>query len=209
MGSEAADQVAIRTDVRSQAIVNLASLLKYLWFYLVQRLGWRWWGIALLAAALPAVVWLARGRRKRDAGRYVAAGVLAAYLVVLLASTVLTRPPRKVADPSLGVLGKLLPAMREGHLGSESVVNALLLLPVGLLLPAATGWRLAPTLLTCLALTVGIETAQHLAARGWFELSDIALNMLGALVGYGIWALVRAIAERSRRPSPRHVRRAG
>ena len=81
----------------------------------------------------------------------------------------------------------------------ELVANALMLLPVGLLLPAATGWGLGRCMAACLALSVSIEAAQLVLSRGTPEASDVVLNVLGALVGYGLCAALRRPSRRLRR----------
>jgi glycopeptide antibiotics resistance protein len=51
----------------------------------------------------------------------------------------------------------------------------------------------------CLALTVSIEAAQLVLSRGTPEASDVALNLLGALAGYGLHAALRRLSRRLRR----------
>ena len=80
----------------------------------------------------------------------------------------------------------------------ELTANALMLLPVGLLLPVATGWGFKRTMCACMALTVFIEVAQLLMARGVPESSDVVLNVLGALAGYGFYIAARTLALRYR-----------
>lgn len=70
--------------------------------------------------------------------------------------------------------------------------NLLAFLPFGFLLPLAysktTGlWK---TLVLSLGLILGIELFQLVTFLGSFDVDDILLNMVGALVGYGVFRLL-------------------
>ena len=77
-----------------------------------------------------------------------------------------------------------------GYKSWESVVlNFLMLVPLGYLVPL-----IMPTNLTwCKVVLIGfglsliIETSQLVFHRGWFDVDDIVLNTLGALIGYGLY----------------------
>lgn len=172
-------------------IDELKRLLLYLFTYTIARLGFRWWGIALIVAVVVGGLHMAltgfEGKRYKSS---VAAGVLAGYLVIVLAATVITRPLNggKV-DFYPNVFMSLTERILHGS-KPEFFVNAVMLIPVGLLLPMACGCDAKRIVLCCFALTLAIETLQYVTSRGWFELSDIVLNNIGALLGYAAYAQI-------------------
>lgn len=182
--------------------------MQYLWTYLVLRLGLRWWGIAAVAGILVSVgllVWDRTRRRSVGAGRLVPAGLLATYVIVVVAATVIVRPRQPNQVSPLDVVGRLWrifgrACARPRTLGEHAPAASHRR-------PAAVRHRLGMgrTLLFSLCLSTGIETTQYLWSRGQCELADIALNVFGALVGYGLWRLVQVFRERKSH-RPRHMR---
>ena len=75
--------------------------------------------------------------------------------------------------------------------------NVLLYLPLGLLLPLvwkrASWWRVTAA---GLALSLVTELVQPVVGRS-FDVDDLIANTLGALAGYGVFALVRLAAPRA------------
>lgn len=72
-------------------------------------------------------------------------------------------------------------------------------LPAGILVGyavAVTGWSLSRVVLACLGFSAWIETVQYICAVGYPDPFDIALNVLGAVVGYGVRALVLTLRAR-------------
>ena len=70
------------------------------------------------------------------------------------------------------------------------VGNVLLFLPMGLLMPVL--WRrerLRDALVAGLALSLGIEVVQLVLGR-FLDVQDLLLNVLGAGLGWGLWAVV-------------------
>jgi glycopeptide antibiotics resistance protein len=120
-----------------------------------------------------------------------------AYIVLLLSLTVLGRGPVVERTVNVDLLTTWASHLAgASYMRFELAVNALMLLPVGLLLPMVTGWGLGRSMVACLALAAGIEYAQLITARGFPEASDVVLNMLGALAGYGLRAAIHAVARR-------------
>ena len=80
-----------------------------------------------------------------------------------------------------------------GYPAWESIVlNFLMLVPLGYLTPCCfrcinRWWKVVAA---GFALTIIIESAQLVFKRGWFDVDDIFLNTLGALVGYGIYKAI-------------------
>ena len=79
-------------------------------------------------------------------------------------------------------------------------LNALLFVPVGLICPMAERtpgfWK---TLCLGAALSLLAELLQVLSSRGVFELDDVFHNLLGTILGAGLWLLFFRIRERRER----------
>ena len=78
------------------------------------------------------------------------------------------------------------------------VGNVLVFIPYGLLLPVSypvcrKWWRV---FYCAIGLVVGIELFQLFSAFGAFDVDDILLNVWGAMLGYGVYALCRKIKIR-------------
>lgn len=142
--------------------------------------------------------------------RLVATVLFAVYLVILAAAAFLPLPfeqtprgdgPRwelTLRDPDL--------------LGSWEVQrNVLMTLPLGVLLPLVVRWRYEALVLTCVAVTVTIETVQLAvsASVGWawraFDVNDILLNTIGGVLGLTATGLALLVARRASLPSPRRL----
>ncbi len=209
--------VCLADETREEvpAIDRTLALLRYLWTYLVVRLGPLWWGVATVVGALAAAgclaVGRARGRHVRP-GRAASFGILASYVAVVLSGTLVVRPRASVRVLRPNVIARLWRVFGQGHaLDPEPLANMLMFVPVGILLPAALGWSARRTLLASLALSVCVEAAQYLLVRGECDPGDVVLNVAGALAGYGVWWLARRVHERATRLShtgrrPRHMR---
>lgn len=67
--------------------------------------------------------------------------------------------------------------------------------PLGFFLPAAFGklQSLKSTFITAFFLILSAETAQLVTLRGVFDVDDIILNTIGAIVGYFIYKLARKV----------------
>ena len=140
--------------------------------------------------------------------RLVALELFCVYVVALFAATVFTRTAKKeLPGMNLDLVGTIVERFIEGGGTTEILVNAVMLFPAGLLIPLATGWGPGRTILASLALTLGVETLEYVMARGYFELSDIVLNMLGAVVGYAVFAIGRLFVSgrTSRQYEQRHL----
>jgi glycopeptide antibiotics resistance protein len=90
---------------------------------------------------------------------------------------------------------------------SQAVGNVLLLLPVGLFGPIALPWlgRWWRVLLLALVISTSIELAQLFIPERSADVDDVMLNAIGALLGYWLLLLLRALggvsAPTSVRPS--------
>lgn len=82
---------------------------------------------------------------------------------------------------------------------AQLLLNVAMFVPVGLLLPLASRhlnrfWRTAAA---CLGITLAIETLQYFIGRS-ADIDDVLLNLLGGMLGYGLFALARRRYGRQR-----------
>lgn len=131
-------------------------------------------------------------RRFRTAARV----LLAAWLVLLLDMT-LRWFPEDHPPANLVPFRSMRHDWYAGgwHFWVNLFGNAAYFLPAGVLLPLA---RSRPTpartvALAALAVSVAIELAQFASRRRVADVDDVALNVGGALLGYGLVAAVRAL----------------
>ncbi len=115
-----------------------------------------------------------------------------AYIVEL---TFLTREPGSRIESNLRFLGTYgADALAQSYM----VENLIMLIPLGLLLALLFkkmkrfGW----CFLVSLAVTLGIEVGQFITQRGYFQVDDIWLNVLGALIGYLVGLGVMLIVKK-------------
>ena len=78
---------------------------------------------------------------------------------------------------------------------SQAVGNVLLLLPVGLFGPIALPWlgRWWRVLLVAIAISASIEVAQLFIPERSADVDDVMINAIGALLGYWLLLLLRAV----------------
>lgn len=80
----------------------------------------------------------------------------------------------------------------------QLALNIVMFVPLGLLLPVAfpSLRRFRRTAAVCLASTLAIETLQYFTGRS-ADIDDVLLNLLGGMLGYALFALLRArLSER-------------
>ena len=119
----------------------------------------------MLAAGFAVLVWIWAGKWNT--------GLLAGYLFLILAVTVLDRRP----GPRMTY--ELIPFWSYGvkSLRMEILLNILLFIPVGLLAPRWKAVGLAA------GYSMLIELAQLVSFRGLFEFDDVIHNALGTAAG--------------------------
>ena len=153
----------------------------------------------LACTAIPAfIAFLAYGRLRRrnrssGASSVALAAVFSAYLFALFHFTgagtlhdamrfgMDFNPHQLSLVPFTGFLGDI-----EGH-----VLNVLLFVPLGLLVPMVSGTRpdALRMALMAVATSVAIEVSQLLNSRVT-DVDDLLMNIIGALLGYGLLTLV-------------------
>lgn len=116
------------------------------------------------------------------------AGALAAYVVVLLYLTVLSREPDKVNIVYLDLFW----GYDDPQHFKEKLLNIAIFIPVGLL----AGFlfkrhRVLLALLIGLMVSLAIECSQLAWSRGEFDVDDLLNNTLGAMIGVAVWWVCR------------------
>lgn len=146
-------------------------------------------GLSTGAAAFQG---LAGGRWNRR--RIASTVLLALWLAVLIALTVLLREPE---DTNVLLHFDALPAVvarRDLRPLRDVLQNLLLFLPLGLLLPIADSNAEAAwlnVLSSALLLTAAVEGAQLLFRLGQADVEDLAANVLGAMSGWALQHVLR------------------
>ncbi|MEE3392108.1 MAG: VanZ family protein [Lachnospiraceae bacterium] len=114
--------------------------------------------------------------------------MLACYMIVIVQLTLICRESGTRDAISLTFFGTYYPSVRAVAYMLE---NLLLFIPYGILLPNAFKACKKPwvTLLIGFLSSLAIEVTQLITKRGYFQVDDIWLNTLGALVGWFIYFL--------------------
>ena len=138
--------------MRESVIGMLRDMWAYLEMRLFQRPGLLWWGVALAAGLLAYALCSLRARRTGvGRGKALPAGLLVGYTTLVVAVTILSRSVGAERGQSLIAAGGVSNLLRGGYANPDLLANAVMLLPVGVLLPVVTGWDLSRTVLSCLA----------------------------------------------------------
>ncbi|MCQ2567746.1 MAG: VanZ family protein [Mogibacterium sp.] len=174
-----------------------------------------------LLISIIIVVGLIIFLRLSYARKSVRTGLLAVYVIAVLAITLGTRKVNDVThvifDPFVvyeRTIKSVLQGWRTGgwaeawkHLGwykgqlSSIGLNVLLFVPLGHLVPSIMmrfdrWWKV---LLLGFMSSLLIETVQLITKLGWFDASDLLHNTLGALMGYWIYCKWSGARKRPRR----------
>ncbi len=105
------------------------------------------------------------------------------------------------------VLVSFLKEVQRGRIGANFLGNIILFMPVGMLIPAVTGrkkmWR---SVVAGGGLSLFIEITQLITSRGCFDPDDVMLNVLGCVIGYGLYRAARTVFHKhSGKPSGTNV----
>ena len=150
----------------------------------------------IFGALLLAVLLFLHVRKRYPVWRIVVAMALYAFLFVVFASTVFSRPDYGVYDYNLELFWSYR-AAREQHsqfLAVQILINMLVLIPVGVLFPLAMSRaHFVHTFFFGLFCSGMIEVLQLVLQRGLFEWDDILHNVLGVCAGYGLFWIIRCI----------------
>jgi glycopeptide antibiotics resistance protein len=132
--------------------------------------------------------------------RLISAVFLVAWLVGTFAFTLRPANPlpgQTVTDNAVPfvTVGVYLANLNSAFWVSQAVGNLLLLLPVGLFGPIALPWlsRWWRVLLVAAVISASIELAQLFIPERSADVDDVMFNTVGALLGYWLLLLLRAV----------------
>ena len=135
--------------------------------------------------------------------------LLSMYIVVLLYFTVVGRYSHEEYEYQIHVFYsyRRLFEYFDRHSIEQIIINLLMLAPVGFLLSAIIKGKgkYVIVLVLCLFLTAFIESMQLLTKCGSFEIDDIINNMIGAVIGVLIYALMHWITHQKMYKGKRYV----
>lgn len=126
--------------------------------------------------------------------------ILLVELVVLLyCSTVVFRPINEKSAYCLKLF-ESYGSFNEGqyHVVADNLMNIAIFFPIGLLL--GISFRRAKwfqVFLSALLVSVSIELLQYTLHKGFAEIDDVFHNVLGCLIGYGFYTLIKYGREKS------------
>lgn len=172
---------------------------------------------AAAAAFVLAFVW-ARLRRLKKKGavtrrQSAAAFALSAYVVLMLMSTVFSRSVKVYQPVNLSPLREFRRALRlrSWYSVKQIVLNVLMMMPVGILTPAALGegatHKGKKTLVFGLVLSIFIESMQAFLKVGTGDVDDVINNVIGTAAGAGAYQLIVRFASGRPLGYHRHIDR--
>lgn len=172
--------------------------MKFLYAILYQMkiISMPWWIVIGVTTALLVIF---RHRTEQLPGN-----LLIIYILAILATTVLARNKINGFEYSDLINMELIKTWEDRLAGNdldkyELILNFFMLMPIGILFPWASKKGLFATVSFGFVLITVIETAQLLSKRGWFELCDIVDNIIGLVIGYGLFVIGRSLWIKCRR----------
>ena len=155
-------------------------------FYLVRSLDSAYYLMAVMLGVGSYLVLMHLGVERKPR---LAASLLIAYVFLVMSVTVLSRGHRiennTLLKPFWSYMA-LIYGKRKYSIVTEIVLNILMLIPVGFLLPFLVKKH---TILYGFLCSLCIEVFQLVTKRGYFEVDDLIHNTLGVVIGYGLYRL--------------------
>lgn len=151
------------------------------------------WEGAVIIALLIGGIGLYLRRRRRDVRAFVATALLAEYAVLILCTTLFYRYVSQRSELLWPPMWSYLTAYGGGTANHyiANGLNVLLFVPFGALyrwaIRRSRWWTM---LIVAASFSFSIEVTQLILHIGYCEIDDFVHNNLGALIGYGIAALI-------------------
>ena len=126
--------------------------------------------------------------------RYSVFLLLVEYVFLLFCSTVIFRTPGETRHYDFHPFW----SYDRPELLIENIMNVIVFIPVGMILGSllrVKGSWLVALLIGC-SISVTIESLQFFFLRGFSEVDDVIHNMVGCLIGFGVYAIGRYGYER-------------
>ena len=131
--------------------------------------------------------------------RWSAGLLLVEYLVLLIILSVLARKVMSGRAYNFAPFWSYRAILDgHGHLLTQAVMNVVAFVPVGFLLGflgRGKWWKVA---LFAAGFSLIIETLQFITMRGFAGFDDVFHNVVGAMIGYGVYAGVKWVVEKVR-----------
>lgn len=145
-----------------------------------------------------------KGKKVCSFARVIFGAMFLAYLLVVCGLTLLNRTNGMYTGRQVVPLFYSYKSAWYSPLSNEwknIVANILLFVPFGCLLPMSIRWfqSFVKTYLAGFFVTVGIETMQYAKDCGVSEMDDILNNLLGTMIGYGIFVAGNAVFQWGKR----------
>ncbi len=125
--------------------------------------------------------------------------MLAEYVFLLFGLTVIFRPSSGAISGYNFQPFWSYKAISDGRydLVAEILMNALVFVPVGLLIGTQIAQKIQKGWLVAIAvgagLSVGIETLQFVFKKGFSEVDDVMHNTLGCIIGFGLYKVIMCL----------------
>lgn len=152
-----------------------------------------YWGA--LAVFVIGVFVLLCWKGLKTGGRYASVLLLVEWGALMLCATVIFRTASAESGFRLIPFSSYWDFGPHGYLlemVGENILNVLLFVPVGFLLGCGfLGMTWKRALMTGCGLSVTIELLQLLSHKGYCEVDDVLHNIIGCLMGYGTYAVIR------------------
>ena len=134
---------------------------------------WWYYAVAVLIGVVVGRTWRWKG------------GLLAGYMFLVLAETVLIRKP----FDGQHFQPELFWSWKEWDIQKNQILtNIAMFIPIGVLTGLIWKWR---GLLVAVGLSMGIEVLQLISQRGLCEFDDMIHNTVGAAIGVGIVMIIK------------------
>ena len=136
--------------------------------------------------------------------RSFASGLLAAYMFLVIATTLLSREISDNYHYKFQLFWSWQ-AIQDGRVAvlGEKIFNVIMFIPIGLLWPFVFRMKFLPSFVLGILFSVSIELLQLIFKCGLFEFDDIVMNSLGMLIGLCVMALCILFRPADKLP-PRH-----
>ena len=110
------------------------------------------------------------------------------YLVVIAEVAFFSREPGSRIIANLRLMGTWGTTVRK-H--SFVIENLIMFFPMGIFLPILSHRlrNLKQIFFMSLTMSLGIELIQFMTERGFFQLDDVVMNVLGTIIGFIIWKM--------------------
>ena len=143
------------------------------------------------------------GTKKIDKWHFIWLVLLVIYCVVLIGATFLSRGEYYTGAQIMPPFASYKEAWYQGKISNirNIVINILLFMPLGFLLPLGLKRlrKFSATASLGLLITIVIELLQIVTKRGIFEFDDILNNFLGTTIGYGIFVFITWICAKDKK----------